>query len=419
LAGAVAGLLAGCTGNSSSSPVSPADGSPPTTDLTARAYTHQRPTGNRLVEGIGRLPDIEPVDVAVDGTPAWVVGVPAGDATTWAVVADDGTVVGLQLDGRDVARFALEPGALPEGTPPQLYGGDPPRVATHPADDASPLSHPVPVEDGQLYVAENGDLVRWADGERDRLRLDALPDARLVTDEGIAYVLADATDRLNHGVLGDGVEGGSVAVVDVDDDGLSLRGHIRPPGDGVIEGLSPIVADVTGDGRREVVVTVSGDGGGARIAAYRPDGSRVAAGPTLGGGWRHQLAVAPFGPDDRPEVAAVRKPHVGHELQFFRREGDALRVVAGQDGYQSHTIGSRNLDGAVAGDLDGDGTIEVLLPTTARNTLGAVRRTEGGAEEAWTVPVGGRLGTNVGAVAVNGKLTVAAGYDGGLRFWPG
>lgn len=441
LAGALAGLLAGCAEGppSPASPAAPAEGSPPATRATV-AYTHQRPTGNRLVDGTGRLPDADPVDVAVDGTPAWLVGVPAGDASAWAVVTAGGDVVGLRLDGRDAERFALAPGALPEGTPPLLRGGDPPRVAAPPADDASPLTHPVPAPRGgdesgdggdsgdgeetgnggesRLYVAENGDLVLYDGGERDRLRLDALADARIVTAGGTAYVLADATDSYDHAVLGDGVEGGSVAVVDVGD-GLTVRGRIRPPGEGVVEGVSPLLADVTGDGRREVVVTVSGDGGGARVAAYRPDGSRVAAGPTLGGGWRHQLAVAPFGPDDRPEVAAVRKPHVGHELQFFRREGRRLRVVAGQDGYGSHTIGSRNLDAAVAGDLDGDGGPEVLLPTTARDTLAAVRRTDGGAEEAWTVPVGGRLATNVGAVTMDGRVTVAAGYDDGVRFWPG
>lgn len=427
LAGALAGLLAGCSdgpGSSPASPTSPATGQPPATTAGAVGYTHQRPTGNRLVDGAGAVPDADPVDVAVEGAPAWVVGVPAGDdstASAWAVVAEDGTVTGLRLAGSDVERFALAPGSLPEGTPPLLLGGDPPGVAEQPAGDASTLTHPVPVEAGWLAVARDGDLVLYEDGggrEVDRLALSAVPDARVVTHGGRAYVLAGATDRYRHAVLGDDVEGGSVAVVDVDD-GLAERTRIVPPGEGVIEGLSPMLADVTGDGEPEVVVTVSNDPGGARLAAYRPDGSRVATSETLSAGWRHQLAVAPFGPGDAPEVAAVRMPHVAHELQFFRRDGEDLRVAASQGGYQSHTIGSRNLDGAVAGDLDGDGRPEVLLPTTARDTLAAVRRTDGGAREAWTVPVGGELSTNVAAVDAGGSTTVAAGHEGGVRFWPG
>jgi hypothetical protein len=427
LAGALAGLLAGCSGTpdqGATAPASPASGAPPTTAETARGYTHHRPTGNRLVDGTGALPDADPVDVAVDGPPSWVVGVPAGDDSAdsaWAVVAEDGSVTGLGLAGRDVEQFDLAPGALPSGSPPLLLGGDPPRVAEQPTGEASTTTHPVPVDSGWLTVAENGDLVLVdgdGGGEIDRLELRALTDARVVTQEGTAYVLADATDRYRHAVLGDDVEAGSVAVVDVDG-GLAERTRIRPPREGVIEGLSAMLADVTGDGTPEVVVTVSNDPGGARLAAYRPDRSRVATSETLSAGWRHQLAVAPFGPDDTPEVAAVRMPHVGHELQFFRRDGEDLQVVGSQDGYQSHTIGSRNLDGALAGDLDGDGSLEVLLPKTARDTLAAVRRTDGGAREAWTVPVGGELSTNVGAVNYDGSVTVAAGHEDGVRFWPG
>jgi hypothetical protein len=425
LAGALAGLLAGCSGNPGSgatAPASPASGAPPTTAASARGYTYHRPTGNRLVDGTGALPDADPVDVAVDGPPAWVVGVPAGSTdSAWAVVAEDGTVTGLVLAGRDVEQFDLAPADLPSGTPPLLVGGDPPRVAEQPTGEASTITHPVPVEAGWLAVAENGDLVLHEDGgggALDRLALSAIPDARVVTHDDRAYVLADATDRYRHAVLGDGVEAGSVAVVDVDG-GLAERTRIRPPREGVIEGIAPMLADVTGDGTPEVVVTVSNDPGGARLAAYRPDRSRVATSETLSAGWRHQLAVAPFGPDDTPEVAAVRMPHVGHELQFFRRDGEDLQVVGSQDGYQSHTIGSRNLDGALAGDLDGDGSLEVLLPKTARDTLAAVRRTDGGAREAWTVPVGGELSTNVGAVNYDGSVTVAAGHEDGVRFWPG
>jgi hypothetical protein len=424
LAGALVGLFAGCVDDPGESPTARSagrqSGPPPATEVTATGYTHHRATGNRVVDGAGAVPNVTPVDVAVEGRPAWVVGVPAGEAgaSAWAVVTVDGGLTGLRVEGTDIERFSLPPGELPSGTPPLLLGGDPPRVSGHPAGDAATLTHPVPLEQGWLYVAESGDLMLVGDGDRESLALDAPTDARIVTAGGRAFVLADATDRYAHAVLGDGVEGGSVAVVDLDE-GLSLRSRIRPPGEGVVEGLAATLADVTGDGSADVLVTVSGDGGGARLVAYRPDGTRVAASETLAAGWRHQLAVAPFGDGDRPEVAAVKQPHVAHELQFFARERDALQVVASHTGYQSHAIGSRNLDAAVAGDLDGDGALEVLVPRTSRDTLAAVRRTADGTEEPWTVPVGGDLTTNVGAVSAAGRVTVAAGHDGGVRFWPG
>lgn len=416
LAGALGALLAGCAGDGPPEDVS--QGTPPITDAAGLGLTHHRRSGNRLVEGAGAVPDVEPVDVAIEGRPSWIVGIPDGAATVWAVVTDEGAVTGLRLAGRTVKRFPLSPDQLPTGAPPLLRGGDPPALARGAVGAASPLSHPVPVDGVLLWVAEDGSLVRAADGRTDRLALDALPDARVVAAAGRAYVLADATDRYDHAVLGDGVEAGSVAVVDPDG-GLSLERRIAPHGDAVVEGIAPTLADVTGDGDRDVLVTVSGDGGGARLVAFRPDGTRLAASPTLGAGWRHQLAVAPFSTDAAPEVAAVRMPHVAHELQFLRRSGGDLRVVATADGYQSHTIGSRNLDGALAGDLDGDGRIEVVLPTTARADLAGVRRTAEGAEEVWTVTVGGALTTNLAAVTADGRATLAAGHGDGVRFWPG
>jgi hypothetical protein len=410
------GMAAGCT--TDQPPETSPDGTPPATDASALGFTHQRPTGNRLVDGAGRVPAADPVDVPLDGTPAWVVGVPAGDTSAWAAVTEDGAVTGVAVDDAGADRFGLPTGAVPPGAPPLMAGGDPPDLVGVGADDAAPLTHPVPVEGGHLYVAENGDLVLWDGAERDRVTLDAPTDARIVVDGSRAFVLADATGRYDHAVLGDGVEAGSVAVVDVGD-GLAVERRIDVRGRAVVEGLSPLLADVTGAGRRAVLVTESGDGDGARLAAYRPDGTRVAASRALTAGWRHQLAVAPFGPDDTPELAAVRKPHVDHRLQFFRREGDELAVVAGASGYGSHTIGSRNLDGALAGDLDGDGSLEVLVPTTARDELAAVRRTGDGAEQVWSVPLDGRLTTNVGAVTADGRVTVAAGTASGVRFWRG
>jgi hypothetical protein len=74
---------------------------------------------------------------------------------------------------------------------------------------------------------------------------------------------------------------------------------------------------------------------------------------------------------------------------------------------------------ALAGDFDGDGATELLLPNQARTELGAIRRTADGAEVAWTVPMNGRLSTNLAAVQLaNGQLAIGAGReDGILRVW--
>jgi hypothetical protein len=75
---------------------------------------------------------------------------------------------------------------------------------------------------------------------------------------------------------------------------------------------------------------------------------------------------------------------------------------------------------ALAADADGDGRVELVVPTDDYRDLGGIRRTPGGADVAWLVPIGDRLTTNLGTVTrVDGTLTFAAGrVDGVLRIWP-
>jgi hypothetical protein len=112
-------------------------------------------------------------------------------------------------------------------------------------------------------------------------------------------------------------------------------------------------------------------------------------------------------------------PHIGGIVEFFQLAGDRLKLVAQTSGYSSHALGSRNLDMAVAGDFDGDGQVELLLPDQERASLGAVRRVPGGAEVAWKVPAGDRISTNLAAVAFpDGTLAVGVGHAGDqLRLW--
>ena len=168
-------------------------------------------------------------------------------------------------------------------------------------------------------------------------------------------------------------------------------------------------------------MTVSDEEQGARIVVFDKEGTRVASGPAVGQGyrWRHQLAVAPFGPDDELELVDVLTPHIGGTVEFYRLEGKELRVVARVRGYTSHRIGSRNLDQALAGDFDGDGRVELLLPSQGGTELGGIRRTSDGAAAAWTVPVGGSISTNLAGVPhADGRLAVGVGRrDGVLRLW--
>ncbi len=154
---------------------------------------------------------------------------------------------------------------------------------------------------------------------------------------------------------------------------------------------------------------------------YDENGVLTASSPPIGLGfrWRHQLALAPFGPSGEMELATVLTPHIGGVVEFFNLEGASLNRVGSVPGFTSHVIGSRNLDMAIAGDFDGDGRLELLVPNQSLTELGGIQRIPTGAELRWTVPLAGRLSTNLAAVASPaGRMVVAAGTDSGiLRFW--
>jgi hypothetical protein len=394
-------------------------------------YTNQRADGNRLVEGRGQLPSTGYIDVPLDGIPLWVVSIPVedgitgGSTTLWTVV----------LEGGSVRSFFLEDGLIRETQPPaSLAGPNPPLLhlvdngpeLLRPPTGATELAPPAILDElgSWAYTDGNGDLVFMLPSgvESDRLAVDALPDGRILVDgENQLLLLTRPTKRYGHGVLGDEIEAGAVTLIEIEPEPKVIL-TIPIPEPLVVEGISPLWADITGDGRREIIVTVSDNKQGAQIVVYDENGLLVASGPAIGQGfrWRHQLAVAPFGPDGEVEIVDVLTPHIGGVVEFYRLDGNELVIVAEARGFTSHVIGSRNLDMGVAGDFDGDGRIELLLPNQARTELSAISRTDYGAEVLWTIPLDGKLSTNLAAVTTNdGQLIVGAGReDGTLRIWP-
>ncbi|MFB6150678.1 MAG: FG-GAP repeat domain-containing protein [Haloarculaceae archaeon] len=418
-------------------PASPPRGTATPPPGTRYWYTHPRPTGNRTLPGVGDVRDADAVTFEPAGQPQWLVAHPADAGSHWTVVSADGRASRWRVGGGEAVRVGRYE-RLPARTQPVVAtdgderwtdsGGDgttasdgAPRLLRPPGDMAERTSPMVaPAEDGSpvlLYVAVDGDLV-VAGTERTRLDVDGLPDGRLAAlGDGRYALFADPSGRYTHGALGDTTEGVTLAVVDPRRATVDWRATVGPPA--VFEGLQPLVADLNGDGAPEIVATVADASDGARIAVFSGDGERIATGPVYGPGWRHQLAVAPFGPDGRPELAVVRKPHVDHVLEFYRLESGTLDIEATVEGFSTHTYGSRILDGAVAADLDADGRVEALVPTADRDALEAVRRSAGGADAVWRKSPDGAVRTNVTGVSLPDAIAVGAGTDETVTVWQG
>ncbi|NKQ35617.1 MAG: hypothetical protein HF973_08375 [Chloroflexi bacterium] len=393
---------------------------------TQFAYTYQQPDGNRIVFGQGNLPNLTPLDIPLGGTPQWVTALPLGEAVMWGVVLEDGRTQAFLVENgaaTEVAATELMPNVAPVMTvsedwqqagflnpPVAEAGGNSPVVY----DDAGNLAYSNAA--GELF------LLNVRDGNIVQVDAEILPDGRLLFDEnGRLLILSDPTGRYDHGVLGDALEGGGVILVETGGAEPTIATHIVIPEPQVIEGIMPLWVDWDGDGQREIIVTLSDANQGAQIVLYSEDGEQLAAGEPIGRGqrWRHQIAVAPFGPNGEMELATVLTPHIGGTVGFYQWEGDQLNIVAELSGYTSHVINSRSLDMAMAGDFNGDGRPELLLPTDDRTQLGGIQRTADGAEAAYQLDLPGQMATNLaGATLVSGDTAVGVGLDNGvLRVW--
>ncbi len=372
--------------------------------------------------GEGRLPEARPVDVALSGTPVWVAGAPLEEDTAWVVTYNDGRVEAFRLDGAsdEIVPWLTAPDRLPGGAPPAVVVAEG-RLGLVSQGGVSPLTHPVQTDSGLLGVAPDGRLV--SDPGEDP-PVSALADARIVEAEnGSLAVLSDPTTRYIHGVLGDAFEAGSIGVLEAGRAGYDVKGYIRPESGGIFEALAPLWFRPGADEEELLAITETTEREGSRISVYSPDGNLVAAGPFVGEpqSWRHLIAAGPFGPNREVEIAAVRTPHISGPVEFYSldRENGELHLAASGGEYLSHTIYSRNLDAARAGDLDGDGSWELLLPDASYTALEAVRHTEGGVATVWKLPLGGTLATNLASTTDSeGRVALAAGtLEGELRIW--
>lgn len=405
-------LSAGCVGPAAD----PGSGGTVASANPSVGYPHLRASGNRVAGGTGSVPEADPVDVSLNGRPMWLAAVPTEQGSTWAVVDSTDTLSVVSVDERATIERTQ---SWPQSRPPVVVADDGSARVVSPTSTASNLTPPLLVTDSErAYVKRRrGDVTVEAATETRSFSADLLEDSRLCRlDRNRIVALGGPTTRYDHGALGDNFEASEIVVIRVDEPAVENR--IQIPSPRVVEGVAPMVTDL-GD-EQAILVTESGPQEGARLVAYRPDGTVLARGEPVGTSfrWRHQLAAAPFGPDGQQEIAVVKTPHIGGTVEFYRRRGDSLEIVAEVSNASSHAYGSRNLDGGLAADADGDGRTELLVPDDNRGTLRAIERRGEDAVAEWSVPLGGSLTSNVVGVGHRDGLAVGAGHSGGaVRFW--
>lgn len=283
--------------------------------------------------------------------------------------------------------------------------------------DHSGAGRPAVLSNGQIvYITTSGDVVVWDGTEIRRAAVDALVDGDvLVDEEDRVLLLTGPTDRYGHGILGDAIEPTGFMILAPPDLSPVGKGTVAAPA--VIEGRRALWADFNGDGRREVQVTVSDAEVGARLVVMDENGSVVAEGAPIGRGsrWRHQIAFGAFAA--QPVGVEVVTPHIGGIVTFSNYAAE-LTGIAHTRSFTSHGIGSRELDMAVAIDIDGDGRLELVLPTQDRTTLVSIGIEGGEAVVEWSSELPSRVSSNVAAGTRAGVPTIAVGTsDGSVLLW--
>lgn len=178
------------------------------------------------------------------------------------------------------------------------------------------------------------------------------------------------TNRYPHRALGDTTEGGALVVERADGREFTYRlGEIE-----VFEDLYPRIADLDGDGAAEVVTIRSSLVAGASLTIYGLNGDTLvekAATPFIGQPfrWLNIAAIDHFLGLGTREIAFVVTPHIGGKLGFVHYEGGRLTVVAAQPGFSNHVNHTTELRLAAAADVDGDGRVDLALPSQDRKRL--------------------------------------------------
>lgn len=239
----------------------------------------------------------------------------------------------------------------------------------------------------------------------------ALPDAEPVwletRDRALLALLTRPTDRYPHGVLGDGLEAGGIALFDPETLEKLVEYRLSPPF--VFEQRRVLPA-----GKNRLIATRSSEETGAGVVLFEFQGGALEPAQTarpLGRAfrWLNAFAATPS------RVYAIRTPHLGGPLEVYRLPD--LKARAFDLGLTNHRIGSRNLDLAVRLGSTPEGDL-LVAPSFDQNELRVVvcgsacrlRETHG---------LAGALSSNLAALASeNGWRVYAADASGNVYVFP-
>lgn len=223
--------------------------------------------------------------------------------------------------------------------------------------------------------------------------------------------LTDPTERYAHGILGDAVEAGGLALERPD--GRVAR--YKLDAGSVFEDRRVRLIDLDGDGRDEAIVVQSYLDAGAALAVFGLDDSGVvflSEVPAIGRAnrWLNPVGAADFDGDGRTEVAFVETPHIGGALRLYEYRDGKLHEDHAARGFSNHAIGSREQSQAAVHDWTGDGVPDIAIPDARRRALRFVTFAGGEFREFDGVGHGEQIVTAIRPAVLDRSGTVYAVY---------
>lgn len=201
---------------------------------------------------------------------------------------------------------------------------------------------------------------------------DALPDLRISKGKNdIAEAwLSQPTKRYQHFVLGSSYEAGTLNVRMKS--GATLNYQLDHSS--VFEDRIARLSDLDGDGRDEIIVVRAYLKSGAALSVFGVKNNKIrllAETPDMGHpfGWLNPAGIADFDGDGKVEIAIVRKPHVLGQLELWEYANKTLRLEVNKGGVSNHSIGSPSLGLSAVADFNGDGVMDLAVPSKNQMVL--------------------------------------------------
>ncbi len=243
-----------------------------------------------------------------------------------------------------------------------------------------------------------------------------LPDGKIAVSRGRPDVrkawYIQPTRRYDHGILGDAIEAGGLAVETASGKTISLS----LPNDQVFEDRIPRLTDLNGDGKAEIITILSSLSKGASIAVFTLKGEKLvlkAKTPFIGRSyrWLNIAGIADFNGDGRKDIAGVWTPHIGGTLKIWTLLEGRLKKIGSLAGFSNHFIGSQEQRLSAIHDVSGNGKKDLILPSADRQSLRMVGFVKGRLRELARIKLPYKIDKAIEARDNNGKAIITLGLE--------